>query len=135
MLNSNKNGLKKSVNSHSPMNDSQQYLERMREVRYRQQDNFGSQNININDYILSPEGWESVMFFLYFLAIPYIMGLLFLFLFIAHASVTNFFVLDLTTFFIVWAIGYETIAVLILISIFISYLNYLQRSANKHKSR
>lgn len=128
MLNSDKNSLKNSVDYRSSMQDTQQYLERMREARVVRNESFGSQKIDINDYILSPEGWESLMFFLYFLAIPYLFGILFLFLFIAHASVTSFLILDLTTFFIVWAIGYEVIATLLLFSIFISYINYLSQS-------
>jgi cellulose synthase/poly-beta-1,6-N-acetylglucosamine synthase-like glycosyltransferase len=135
MLNSNKNNSRGRIDYRSPMNDTQQYLDRMRDARHVKQESFGSQNINMNDYILSPEGWESFMFFIYFLAIPYLAGILFLFLFIAHANVTNFFVLNLSTFFIIWAIGYETIAALLLLSIFISYLNYLREPVQKHERR
>lgn len=111
--------------------DTQKYLKRMKDARNTKQDNFGSQNININDFILSPEGWETAMFSIYFLAIPYLVGVLFLFLFIAHASVTNFFILEFGAFLIVWSIGYEVIAISLLISIFISYINHARNSTEK----
>ena len=127
---SNKNSFNSDV-FYNLRDDTQKYLKRMKEVRTKQ-DSFGSQNININDFILSPEGWETLMFTIYFFAIPYLIGILFLFLFIAHASVSNFFVLEFGAFLIVWAIGYEIIAISLLIFIFISYINYV-RSAKQTK--
>jgi hypothetical protein len=107
----------------------------MKEARHTKQDGFGSQKVNINDFVLSPEGWETVMFTIYFLTIPYLVGILFLFLFIAHASVTNFFILEFGAFLVVWSIGYEVIAVSLLISIFISYINYVRNSTPKQVRR
>ena len=112
----------------STESDTQKYLNRMKDARKVKKESFGSQKVDINDYILSPEGWENVMFFIYFVSIPYLIGALFLFIFIAHGSVTNFFVLDISAFFVVWAIGYEVIAALLLAAIFISYLNYIKES-------
>lgn len=131
MANSNKDSFGNNPLYTSSNSDTQKYLNRMKDVRRTQQEDFGSQKVNINDFILSPEGWETVMFSIYFITIPYISGALFLFLFIAHASVTKIFVLDFSAFFIVWTIGYETIATLVLISIFISYLNYLREPTHK----
>ncbi len=131
MANSNKDSLGNNILYTSSSGDTQKYLNRMKEVRRTQQESFGSKKIDINDFILSPEGWETAMFCIYFLLIPYVTGAVFLFLFIAHASVTNFFVLDFSAFFIVWTIGYETIAALLLISIFISYLNYMRKPSHK----
>lgn len=131
MANSNKDSFGNNPLYTSSNSDTQKYLNRMKDVRRTQQEDFGSQKVNINDFILSPEGWETVMFSIYFITIPYISGALFLFLFIAHVSVTKFFVLDFSAFFIVWTIGYETIATLVLISIFISYLNYLREPTHK----
>lgn len=131
MANSNKDSFGNNPLYTSSNSDTQKYLNRMKDVRRTQQEDFGSQKVNINDFILSPEGWETVMFSIYFITIPYVSGALFLFLFIAHASVTKIFVLDFSAFFIVWTIGYETIATLVLISIFISYLNYLREPTHK----
>lgn len=135
MANSNKDSFGNNPLYGSSNNDTQKYLNRMKDVRHTQQESFGSTKIDINEFILSPEGWETAMFCIYFLLIPYVTGAVFLFLFIAHASVTNFFVLNFSAFFIVWTIGYETIAALILISIFISYLNYLREPAHKKVRR
>ncbi|WP_345978828.1 hypothetical protein [Sulfurimonas sp. HSL3-2] len=124
----NKNRIGNHIVDSSGANDAQKYLNRMKGVRKVKKESFGSQKVDINDYILSPEGWEGLMFFLYFVSIPYLIGALFLFIFIAQGSVINFFVLDISAFFIVWAIGYEVIASLILITIFFSYLNYVRES-------
>ncbi|WP_345991677.1 hypothetical protein [Sulfurimonas sp. HSL-1716] len=124
----NKDQLGDDVLFSSESSDTQKYLERMKDARKIKKESFGSQKVDLNDYILSPEGWEGLMLFLYFISLPYLVGALFLFIFIAHGSVTNFFVLDIGAFFIVWAIGYEVIAVLLLSAIFISYLKYLKDS-------
>ena len=88
---------------------------------------FGSQEVDVKDFIISPEGWEGIMFSFYFLSIPYITGVIFLFLFIARADLENFLIFDLTAFFVVWAIGYEIVASLILIVIFVSYIKYMTK--------
>ena len=131
---SNKNSLNSDL-FYNSNGDTQKYLNRMKDARNTKQDGFGSQKINLNDFVLSPEGWETLMFTIYFLAIPYLVGILFLFLFIAHASVTNFFILEFGAFLVVWAIGYEVIAISILISIFISYINYVRNSTQKQARR
>ena len=123
-----KDPMDRSLLFNSTESDTQKYLNRMKDARKVKKESFGSQKVDINDYILSPEGWENVMFFIYFVSIPYLIGALFLFIFIAHGSVTNFFVLDISAFFVVWAIGYEVIAALLLAAIFISYLNYIKES-------
>lgn len=124
----NKNRIGNHIVDSSGTYDAQKYLDRMKGVRKVKKESFGSQKVDVNDYILSPEGWEGLMFFLYFVSIPYLIGALFLFIFVAQGSVVNFFVLDISAFFIVWAIGYEVIASLILITIFFSYLNYVRES-------
>jgi hypothetical protein len=106
--------------------EAKEYKDRLSKSR-KKKETFGSQNVDVKDYIVSPEGWEGIMFTFYFLSIPYIAGIIFLFLFIARADMENFLVFDLTAFFVVWAIGYEIVASLILIAIFISYIKYMTR--------
>lgn len=106
--------------------EAKEYKNRLNKSRHKKK-TFGSQNIDVKDYIVSPEGWEGIMFTFYFLSIPYITGIIFLFVFIARADMDNFLVFDLTAFFVVWAIGYEIVASLILIAIFISYIKYMTR--------
>ena len=111
--------------------DIVEYKSRMKKVR-KKKESFGSQNIDVNQYIISPQGFEGVMLSLYFLFIPYATGLLFLFVFIAHVTFEKFLLLDIASIFIVWMIGYEVLAVSILTLIFFSYLKYLTRSASKN---
>lgn len=92
--------------------------------KYKGPKSFGSQKVDLKDYLLSPDGYESVVYPIYFLAIPYIVGALVLFLFVAGASFDNFKLLKLDSFFIVWMIGYEIVATILLIAIFVSFLQY-----------
>ncbi len=114
--------------------DAREYKNRLKKSRNKK-DTFGSQDVDIKDYIISPEGWEGIMFAFYFLSIPYIAGIIFLFLFIARADMESFLVFDLTSFFVVWAIGYEIVASMLLIGIFISYIKYMSKKQPVNSNR
>jgi len=123
--------LKKAVASqssfyHANINDVSDYQSRMKKVRQKKEP-FGSQTIDINNYIVSPTGLEGMMFSLYFLLIPYLVGVLFLFLFIAQVAFEKLILLDLSSLFVVWMIGYEVLAVSLLTIIFFSYIKYLYK--------
>jgi len=85
---------------------------------------FGQQKVEFSDFLYAPEGWESVVYTFYFVAIPYTIGAIFLFFFVAGGSWEHFKLLDFNAFPIVWAIGYEIVAVVALIWIMILYLQY-----------
>jgi len=85
---------------------------------------FGKKEVNFKDYLYVPDGLETLVYTLYFVFIPYIAGVIFLFFTIAGADYSNFKLLDMSAFFIVWAIGYEIVATLLLISILVMYLRY-----------
>lgn len=93
---------------------------------------FNSQKIYLSNYAFAVEGYEGIFYTFYFLAIPYITGAIFLFFFIAKANYENFMLLDTSAFLIVWIIGYEIIAILLLIAIFISFLRYEKKPKKKH---
>jgi hypothetical protein len=114
--------------------EAKEYKERISQSR-KKKETFGNQDVEVKDFIISPEGWEGIMFGFYFLSIPYIAGILFLFLFIARADMENFLVFDLSAFFVVWAIGYEVVASIILIAIFISYIKYMTRDKTVQSNR
>ncbi len=95
-----------------------------KKVKSRAKPSFASQKVDFSDYLLAPDGYESVIYPLYFLLIPYITGAVALFFLVAGASVENFKLLELNSFVIVWLIGYEIVATIMLISIFISFLKY-----------
>jgi len=126
------------LDDHSPkknfyytnVEDVRDYQERMKSSRMKKRRvaSFGEQEVDLNRYFISPAGLEGLMYTIYFLLIPYAAGALFLFLFIAHVSFEKFLQLDLASLFIVWAIGYELIAVVLLFIIFLSYLSYLKKA-------
>ncbi len=85
---------------------------------------FSKQEVNFKDYLFIPSGLEPVAYAIYFVLIPYLVGSVFLFFAIANGDFANFKLLDMSAFFIVWLIGYEIVATLMLIGIFIMYLKY-----------
>jgi len=114
--------------------DVRDYQERMKNSRKKKHKaaSFGEQEVDLNKYLISPAGLEGLMYSIYFLLIPYAVGALFLFFFIAHVSFDKFLQLDLASLFIVWAIGYELIAFMLLFIIFLSYLSYLKKASKKN---
>lgn len=85
---------------------------------------FGAQKIDFSDYVMVLEGYESVIYPLYFLTIPYVTGAIVLFLFVAGASFEKFKLIEFNSFLVVWMIGYEIVSTFILIAIFIAFLRY-----------
>lgn len=94
---------------------------------------FSSQEVDLSDYFFIADGYEGFFYTLYLIAIPYIVGAVFLFLFVAKGDFSNFMLLDINAFFVVWLIGYEVVATFILIAIFMSFLRYDKKtSSRKH---
>lgn len=85
---------------------------------------FAKQEVNFKDYLYIPDGWEPILYAVYFVLIPYVTGAIFLFLTIAGADFANFKLLNMAAFFIVWIIGYEIVATVLLIAILIMFLKY-----------
>jgi len=87
-------------------------------------DSFFNQNVQLSDYLFLPEGLEWVMLLLYFVTIPYGIGLIVIWLFIAGGNMDSFLILDIFTIIPVWSIGYETIGGLIMLNIIISAIRF-----------
>ncbi|MDH4943681.1 hypothetical protein [Sulfurimonas sp. C5] len=85
---------------------------------------FGQQKVDFKDYVYAPDNYEFIAYIVYFVAVPYIAGAFFLFLFIAGGDFDNFMLLNLNSFIIVWLIGYEIVAAFLLFWIFIMFLQY-----------
>lgn len=85
---------------------------------------FGSQKINLKNYIFIPDGMEYLAYIFYIVCIPYITGAIFLFYTVAGGDFHNFELISLGSFFIVWAIGYEISATLTLIYIVYLFLTF-----------
>jgi len=85
-----------------------------RNSRRRKEVSFAQKEIDVKAFIIAPEGYEAFMFVIYFLTVPYLVGLAFLYLFVAKASFSHFLNVKISSFFVIWAIGYEIIAVIAL---------------------
>ncbi len=110
---------------------AEEYLQGKRRERRWIEEGFFNQPVDYRAYVLSPEGYEGAMTVLYIALIPYLAGLAFLFSFIARGQFEHFITFDLTSFFIIWAIGYEVCAAMILGAIFAGWLKYLVNRWNE----
>lgn len=104
-------------------------------TRRQKEEDFFNQSLDYRDFVFSPEGYEGIVLALYIATIPYLMGLLFLFLFVAEASYEYFLEFNLASYFVIWAIGYEVCAALILIGIFLAWIKHLKTRYNKEQLR
>jgi hypothetical protein len=104
-------------------------------IRREKEDSFLNQSIDYRDLVFAPQGYEGVVLGLYVLMVPYLMGLVFLFLFVARASYEYFLQFNLTSFFVIWAIGYEVCAGLILMGIFLAWFKHINNRWNKEQTR
>lgn len=85
---------------------------------------FGSQKVDFSNYLLVLEGYEAVFYPIYFVLIPYITGVIILFFLVAGASIDNFKLIEFNNFFVVWLIGYEVVATMMLVGILVAFLKY-----------
>lgn len=101
--------------------NAKSYNSEKQKIRRQIENNFFKKSLDYRDYIFSPTGYEGPAVLIYIAAFPYLMGLLVLF-FIAEASYEHFMELNLASYLIIWAIGYEVCAILLLIIIFFAWL-------------
>lgn len=102
--------------------------ERKKNRKPKKEQGFASKKVDFSNYLIVPRGYEEIAYTLYFILIPYVVGLTFLFFYVAEGAYTNFSLLDLTSFLIVWAIGYEITGAVILFFIFISFIKHIKNS-------
>ena len=113
-----------------------------REARIKNKESkFTQQKVTFDDTpLFFPAGFEKLFLAIYFVTLPYIAGLLFLFFYVANGKKELFLSLnDDSSFFLTWAIGYEIIAALIILwiiksAIAFSYGNH-QRGKKKEFRR
>jgi len=79
---------------------------------------YGQKEVDFSEILPMPAGYEKIFILLYLITIPYAVGLLFLFVFVAGGDFTSFISLDIAMFVAVWAIGYEVVAGISLAVIF-----------------
>lgn len=92
---------------------------RPRNAPINRPDKFTQQDVDLSQTpLFFPEGFEKIFLLLYFITLPYIAGLFFLFFYVAEGSIELFVSLnDEASFLLTWTIGYEIIAAIILLSI------------------
>ena len=87
---------------------------RSKAVQYMQQD----VELGETPLLFFPPGKEMLFLGIYFITVPYIVGLLFLFFYISNMQVSLFQSIGMdTSIFLVWIIGYELIAVFVILYI------------------
>ena len=101
---------------------------------------FSQKEIKFEDApLFFPRGLEKTFLLIYFITLPYLAGLLFLFFFVGKGKMELFNSLNNESSFIfTWIIGYEIIAILILLYIFKAAMTFKHRNANarrKHFNR
>ena len=87
-------------------------------------DSFTDKEVDFSDFLFVIDGYEGVLYTAYIMLIPYIVGTVFLYFFIANGDFGNYKLIGTDTFIVVWMVGYEVVAAIALISIFISFLRH-----------
>jgi len=101
---------------------------------------FAKQEITLQDTpLFFPEGFENIFLAIYFVSLPYVLGLLFLFFYIADGKFDVFVSVNKESPFIMtWAMGYEILATLIILWIVKSAISFTKNNTQKknfHKLR
>jgi len=96
-------------------------------------DNFAQQKITFDDTpLFFPAGMEKFFLLIYFILLPYIAGLIFLFFYVGEGKTDLFLSLsEDSSFILTWAIGYEIIAVLMILYIIKMAISYSINSAKR----
>ncbi len=104
-------------------------------------DKFAQQQITFDDApLFFPAGFEKLFLLIYFITLPYIAGLMFLFFYVGKGKTELFLSLNEdSSFILTWAIGYEILAglaLLYIVKLAISFsINNTKRGARKNFKR
>jgi len=104
-----------------------------REKERQQSKNFLSHKVHLSDFINLPEGTLNIVVFIAFVLIPYLTGITFIFLLIANANFDTFKNININDYFIYWTIGYELLAILFILLIIKSAINF-NNTISSHKN-
>jgi len=109
------------------LRDKETQKRKQRFVRNRSKTNgsgFFSQTINLSDYYFLPEGVQNFIAFILFIFIPYTVGTFFTIFVINNMSLSTYQTTGANSFLFAWVIGYEIIALLLLLLIIKSAIFY-----------
>jgi len=91
------------------------------------QKSFLSQSVNLSDYIYLPEELEKLFFLAIFIIIPYIFGLFILLVIMELEEFKEFIQFKFDIFLLTWTVGYECIAILLLLAIVKSAFTFTKK--------
>jgi len=96
-------------------------------------DHFGQQKITYDDTpLVFPAGFEKLFLLAYFIALPYVAGLIFLYFYVGGGKTELFLsISEESSFILTWAIGYEILAALLLLYILKMAINFSINNARK----
>ena len=109
------------------LKDKETQKRRQRYVKSRPRNNgsgFFSQTFNLSDYYFLPEGVQNVIAFILFILIPYTVGTFFTIFVLNDMSLNSYQSTGANSFLFAWVIGYELIALLLLLLIIKSAILY-----------
>ncbi len=97
---------------------------------------FSQQEIDLQQTpLFFPVGYEKIFIAIYFILLPYLIGLMFQFFYIAERNMELFLDLyDKTMFILTWAIGYEIIAFFLLLYIIKMAVSFSRNNNKGHKN-
>jgi len=109
-----------------------------RKRKHVNRSSFAQQEVDLQKtpFLFFPPGKEMLFLGIYFVTLPYIVGLIFLFFYISDGSASVFGNVSTdSNFFLVWIIGYELLAVFILVMIVKSAIMFTIRNSQQPARR
>jgi len=105
-------------------------------VEKKNKKGFGAQKVDFSDSpLFFPKKFEKLFLLIYFLVLPYLAGLLFLFLYISNANTETFLAINAdSSIYLIWTMGYEIISIPILLYVIYKALTHSLESKGKAKS-
>jgi len=104
----------------------------------RKNNSFAHQEVDLQKtpFLFFPPGKEMLFLGIYFVTIPYIIGLIFIFFYVSDGNAATFGSLSTdSNFFLVWALGYEIVAVFVLLMIVKSAIRFSINNAQASAKR
>jgi len=98
---------------------------------------FAQQEVDLTETPLYfAKGFEKIFLTIYFILLPYITGLFFLFFYVSNGKYEIFLSLNQdSSFILTWAIGYEILATLILLYLIKSAISFSMENHKKGKNK
>lgn len=100
--------------------------EKMKEAQ-EESKSFLSKNIKISDYIYLPENLQNFFLLSLFILIPYSFGILILLILMGYDAIQEHTTLNFDRFMLTWTVGYESIALILLLLIMKSAFTFKKR--------